>query len=126
MSTPTAPAPDEAAMETPVESAQPAWKQLITGSSTSIFLVLVAMIVAFSLLSFDEFFTLANARNIATDAAVLLIVASGLTYVIITAGIDLSVGSVLVFGSVVSARRPRPTKPPWRPRSRARSRRGSN
>ena len=34
----------------------------------------------------------------------LLVVATGLTYVVITAGIDLSVGSVLVFASVVSAR----------------------
>ena len=38
-----------------------------------------------------------NARNIATDAAVLLVLAVGSTYVIITAGIDLSVGAVLVF-----------------------------
>ena len=33
----------------------------------------------------------------------LLVLATGLTYVIITAGIDLSVGSVLVFAGVVSA-----------------------
>jgi ribose transport system permease protein len=35
---------------------------------------------------------------------VLLVLATGLTYVIITAGIDLSVGSVLVFSGVVSAK----------------------
>jgi ribose transport system permease protein len=104
MTTPTAPAPDEEAVEAPVETAQPVWKQLLTGSSTSIFLVLVGMIAVFSILRFDQFFTISNARNIATDAAVLLVVATGLTYVIITAGIDLSVGSVLVFSSVVSAR----------------------
>jgi ribose transport system permease protein len=103
MTTPTAP-PDEEALEAPVETAQPVWKQLLTGSSTSIFLVLVGMIAVFSILQFDQFFTISNARNIATDAAVLLVVATGLTYVIITAGIDLSVGSVLVFSSVVSAR----------------------
>ena len=34
----------------------------------------------------------------------LLVIATGLTYVIITAGIDLSVGSVLVFSGVVSAK----------------------
>jgi ribose transport system permease protein len=104
MSTPTAPAPDEEVVDAPPEPAQPAWRQLLTGSTTSIFLVLVGMIVVFSLLQFNEFFTVSNLRNIATDAAVLLIVATGLTYVIITAGIDLSVGSVLVFASVVSAR----------------------
>ena len=34
----------------------------------------------------------------------LLVLATGMTYVIITAGIDLSVGSVLVFSGVVSAK----------------------
>jgi ribose transport system permease protein len=104
MSTPTAPAPDEEAVEAPPEPKQPLWRQLLTGSTTSIFLVLVGMILVFSLLKFNEFFTVSNARNIGTDAAVLLVVATGLTYVVITAGIDLSVGSVLVFASVVSAR----------------------
>jgi ribose transport system permease protein len=104
MTTPTAPVPDEEVLDAPAEPAQPVWKRLLTGSSTSIFLVLVGMIAVFSILQFEQFFTVSNARNIATDAAVLLVVATGLTYVIITAGIDLSVGSVLVFASVVSAR----------------------
>ena len=103
MTAPTAP-PDEEILDAPPEPSQPAWKKLLTGSSTSIFLVLVGLIAVFSFLQFEQFFTVANARNIAVDAAVLLVVATGLTYVIITAGIDLSVGSVLVFSSVVSAR----------------------
>ena len=106
MSTPTAPAPDEEVVDEAPEPdlAEPLWRQLLTGSTTSIFLVLVGLILVFSLLKFNEFFTVSNARNIGTDAAVLLVVATGLTYVVITAGIDLSVGSVLVFASVVSAR----------------------
>jgi ribose transport system permease protein len=104
MTTPTLPAPDEEVVDATAEPQQPIWKQLLTGSGTSIFLVLVAMIAVFSILQFEQFFTVSNARNIATDAAVLLVVATGLTYVVITAGIDLSVGSVLVFSSVVSAR----------------------
>jgi ribose transport system permease protein len=104
MSTPTAPAPDEEVLDAPPESSQPLWRQLLTGSTTSIFLVLIGLIAVFSILQFEQFFTVSNARNIGTDAAVLLVVATGLTYVIITAGIDLSVGSVLVFASVVSAR----------------------
>jgi ribose transport system permease protein len=104
MTTPTLPAPEEEVVDATAEPSQPVWKRLLTGSSTSIFLVLVAMIAVFSFLQFEQFFTVSNARNIATDAAVLLVVATGLTYVIITAGIDLSVGSVLVFSSVVSAR----------------------
>ena len=104
MTTPTAPPPDEEILDAPAEAGQPAWKRFLTSSSTSIFLVLVGLIAVFSLLQFEQFFTVSNARNVATDAAVLLIVATGLTYVIITAGIDLSVGSVLVFSSVVAAR----------------------
>ena len=62
------------------------------------------MIVVFSLLEPDAFATVNNARNIATNAAILLVIAVGMTFVIITAGIDLSVGSVLVFAGVVSAK----------------------
>ena len=38
------------------------------------------------------------------NAAILLVIAVGMTFVIITAGIDLSVGSVLVFSGVVAAK----------------------
>ena len=91
-------------LEVPDEPRQPVWRQLVTNSSASILLILVGLIVVFSLLRFEEFFAVSNARNIATDAAVLLVIATGLTYIIITAGIDLSVGSVLVFSGVISAK----------------------
>ena len=103
MSTPTAP-PEEPVAGAPEERAPSTLQRLAAGSSTQIGLILVALIVAFSLLSFEEFFTIPNGRNIATDAAVLLILAVGSTYVIVTAGIDLSVGSVLVFSGVVAAK----------------------
>jgi ribose transport system permease protein len=82
----------------------PWWQRALTGSSLWIGLILVAIIVVFSALEPNNFVSVANARNIATDAAVLLVVAVGATYVIVTAGIDLSVGSVLVFSGVVSAK----------------------
>ena len=103
MSTPTAPA-EEPGAGLPEERPPSTLQRILAGSSTQIGLILVALIAAFSLLSFSEFFTVANGRNIATDAAVLLVLAVGATYVIVTAGIDLSVGSVLVFAGVVSAR----------------------
>jgi ribose transport system permease protein len=103
MSAPTAP-PEEPVAVTPAEQPPTTLQRILAGSSTQIGLILVALIVAFSLLSFNEFFAVANARNIATDAAVLLVLAVGATYVIVTAGIDLSVGSVLVFSGVVSAK----------------------
>jgi ribose transport system permease protein len=80
------------------------WQRFVTGSSTWIGLILVGLILVFSLLEYESFVSAANARNIATDAAVLLVIATGMTYVIITAGIDLSVGAVLVFSGVVSVK----------------------
>jgi ribose transport system permease protein len=86
------------------ERRAPFWQRLVAGSSTPIGLILVGLILVFSALESNSFLDSANARNIATDAAVLLVLATGTTYVIITAGIDLSVGSVLVFSGVVSAK----------------------
>ena len=95
----------EQQLEEPVEEQQlPWWQALVAGSSTWIGLILVGLIVVFSLINPTDFFGAANARNIATDAAVLLILATGMTYVIITSGIDLSVGSVLVFAGVIAAK----------------------
>jgi ribose transport system permease protein len=100
----TAPA-DEPEVDDDVEGRPaPFWQRLVAGSSTWIGLILLALIVVFSVLEYDSFVSTANARNIATDAAVLLVLATGMTYVIITAGIDLSVGGVLVFSGVVSAK----------------------
>ena len=86
------------------ERETPFWQRLVSGSSTWIGLILVGLIVVFSLLDYSSFVSSANFRNIATDAAVLLVLATGMTYVIITAGIDLSVGGVLVFSGVVAAK----------------------
>jgi ribose transport system permease protein len=104
MSDVTAP-PDEPEVEAAeAERETPFWQRLVSGSSTWIGLILVGLILVFSLLDPSAFVDSANFRNIATDAAVLLVLATGMTYVIITAGIDLSVGGVLVFSGVVAAK----------------------
>jgi ribose transport system permease protein len=93
-------------LERDEEQIQPTsrWQRLATGSTTWIILILAGMIVVFSLMEPSSFATVNNARNVGTNAAILLVVAVGMTFVIITAGIDLSVGSVLVFSGVVSAK----------------------
>jgi ribose transport system permease protein len=78
-------------------------RSLTAATSTWLFLVLLVIIGIFSALDFDAFASVFNLRNIMIDASGLLIIAVGMTFVIITAGIDLSVGSVLVFSSVVGA-----------------------
>jgi ribose transport system permease protein len=45
-----------------------------------------------------------NVRNIIGDASTLLIVAVGVTFVVATAGIDLSLGAVLIFCQVIAAK----------------------
>src|SRR5699024_196721 len=50
-----------------------------------------------------SFLTVPNLINIGIQASVVAILAFGMTFVIVTAGIDLSVGSVAALGAVVSA-----------------------
>src|SRR4051794_26105718 len=75
----------------------------ITGSQT--FWVFVAIVVACIYLSFatSAFATPQNLFNITRNFTFTAIIALGMTFVIITGGIDLSVGSVLVFCSMVVA-----------------------
>jgi len=62
-----------------------------------IFLCLVLWILT------PYFLTLSNVMNILEQSSINAIVAVGMTFVIITAGIDLSVGSILAFSGVVMA-----------------------
>ncbi|NOT62596.1 MAG: ribose ABC transporter permease [Acidobacteria bacterium] len=50
-----------------------------------------------------HFLTVSNLLNVAQQTTLVAIVAVGMTFVIITAGIDLSVGSLLAFAGVVMA-----------------------
>ena len=65
-------------------------------------IICLGMIVLFSLLS-ENFFSLSNAVNIIRQASVLALVAFGQTFVILLAGIDLSVGAVMGLASCVTA-----------------------
>jgi ribose transport system permease protein len=76
-------------------------RSFATLSSVLIVGILTFLIVVFTILNGTAFLNFGNFVNIAVDASVLLLLAVGMTFVIITAGIDLSVGSVLVLSSVV-------------------------
>ena len=82
---------------------RPLLRRLLAAQTLTIFFALLLMVAAFSALRFENFATVDNLRNIAIDASVLLVISVGMTFVILTAGIDLSVGAVLVFSSVLSA-----------------------
>jgi ribose transport system permease protein len=85
------------------EERPPAYAYL-RGNTVWTLAVLIALFVVFSVLKPQEFATTFNIRNVLTDSAILLVVAVGMTFVIVTAGIDLSVGSILVFSGVVAAK----------------------
>ena len=72
-------------------------------SPYSTVLLLFLVIVLFSSLS-DGFFNVRNFVNILIQVSGLAIVAAGMTLVLITAGIDLSVGSVMFLAGVVSGK----------------------
>lgn len=69
-----------------------------------IIIIFIAIYAAFSIARPDAFLTSVNNRSMAATASEICILALGETFVMITAGIDLSVGSVLVFSSVVAAK----------------------
>ncbi|MFG3197787.1 ABC transporter permease [Streptomyces sp. NPDC048208] len=66
-------------------------------------LVALVVLAAVASLSFDSFATGDNLGNIAVSSSFLATVALGMTFVIVSGGIDLSVGSVFVLGGVLAA-----------------------
>jgi ribose transport system permease protein len=68
----------------------------------SVFLILLGIALIFALGS-DQFLTIANLTNVALQTSIIAIVAIGMTFTILTAGIDLSVGSVMALGGALAA-----------------------
>jgi ribose/xylose/arabinose/galactoside ABC-type transport system permease subunit len=66
------------------------------------FAIFVLVMVVASL-SFDSFLSQGNLTGIAVQASFLAMLALGMTFVIMTGGIDLSVGSVFALGGVLAA-----------------------
>ena len=97
------PDPDVAAGLPLTHRAQPLHKRVLRAPSSRIFGVLVLLMVTFGVLRPDSFPTTANLTNIASDAAILVVLATGSTFVIITAGIDLSINGVIIFSGVIAA-----------------------
>ncbi len=77
------------------------WAGLLGGGW--IFVLLIALIATFTALRPEQFGSSFNLSMLAINAAILLVLSVGQTFVIIAGGIDLSVGTVLVFASIASA-----------------------
>ncbi|MFD1040430.1 ribose ABC transporter permease [Virgibacillus byunsanensis] len=63
---------------------------------------LIVITIILGILS-ENFFTLNNIFNLLRQVSVNALIAFGMTFVILTAGIDLSVGSILALGSALTA-----------------------
>ena len=72
--------------------------------SVWILCVLIGICLIFSLAAGSKFFAWSNIATITQNVSIWAVLGVGMTFVIITSGIDLSIGSVLVFSSVVSAK----------------------
>jgi ribose transport system permease protein len=72
----------------------------LNSSPAYMFGVLAVLFIVFSVLSPDTFPTQANVKNLVVDTSIFLVMAVGMTYVMVAAGFDLSIGSVLVFSGI--------------------------
>ena len=76
--------------------------RLVRLQALQILIVLAIIVAIFSALAPREFLTVFNLRGIVINTSILAVLGVGMTFVIITGGIDLSIGSVLVFSGVVA------------------------
>ena len=81
---------------------KPAFAVTLRNRQFGTLLGLLALCVALWILT-PHFLTVSNLLNVAEQTAIIATVAAGMTFVIITAGIDLSVGSVLALAGVALA-----------------------
>lgn len=79
-------------------------RQVLQVQSFQILLVLLVIFLVFSALAPEVFPTWGNVRQIIQNVSILGVLGIGMTFVIVTSGIDLSIGSNLVFSGVVAAK----------------------
>jgi len=95
-----------AAQTTPAESVVDApssrLQRVVRLQALQILLLLGLTVAIFGILQPDTFLTSFNFRGIVQNTSILAVLGVGMTFVIITGGIDLSIGSVLVFSGVVA------------------------
>lgn len=90
-------------VESPAERSGGRFRAVMKAQALQIVLVWLGIVVLFSVLAPDAFFQGSNFRNIAVSVSILAVLGVGTTFIIITGGIDLSMGSVLVFSGVVAS-----------------------
>ncbi|MDC0610732.1 ABC transporter permease [Vibrio sp.] len=86
-----------------VQDTTPSWKKsLLFLADNSTIVVFIVMLIAAAVLS-DKFYSADNITNVLRQSVPLGLISLGMLYVILTGGIDLSVGSIMALVSVVVA-----------------------
>ena len=98
------PPPGDVAVADTHEPGESPLRRLANLQSVWILGVLLVIVAFFSVAAGDRFLSTSNFSLISQNVAVWAVLGVGMTFVIITSGIDLSIGSVLVFSSVVAAK----------------------
>jgi ribose transport system permease protein len=78
--------------------------RLLRLQALQIVLILAVIVAIFGVLDPNAFLSVFNIRGIVVNTSILAVLGVGMTFVIITGGIDLSVGSVLVLSGVVASK----------------------
>ncbi|MBO0875226.1 MAG: ABC transporter permease [Pseudonocardia sp.] len=78
------------------------WARVLRLQALQIVIILVVIMLIFGILHPEAFLTPFNMRGIVINTSILAVLGVGMTFVIITGGIDLSVGSVLVLSGVLA------------------------
>ncbi|KMY52400.1 ribose ABC transporter permease [Peribacillus loiseleuriae] len=84
----------------PIKKRSPKFGHLL--SEYGILLALSALVIVITILS-PNFLTTSNMLNLFKQVSINAILAIGMTFVVLTKGIDLSVGSILAFSGIVTA-----------------------
>lgn len=72
------------------------------GRKYGIYVAFIVLFVGMSIARPNTFFTVSNQLNILRQISINGILAIGMTFVIISGGIDLSVGSILAYSAIVA------------------------
>ena len=80
------------------------WRRLVASPVVMTFVFLAVTMIIFSVLEPGKFNTVANIQQLALNVSILTVVSVGTTFVIATAGIDLSIPSGIVLGEVFAVK----------------------
>ena len=96
--------PMDAVAQSGMSSRQRAIRRGLNSSPAIMFGALVIIFLVFTVMSPSTFPKWGNLHDIISDLSILMVMAVGMTYVMVAAGFDLAIGSVLVFAGVVASR----------------------